>query len=96
MRTVGVRELKNRLSEYLRIVRTGESVLITDRSEVIAEIVPPGGLASDGSLPPGLIGLVRRGVLTLGSGSAGTYPALTRSKRRYSAAQLLEEERGPR
>ena len=96
MKTVGVRELKNRLSEYLRIVRTGESVLITDRSEVIAEIVPPGRLASDASLPPGLMSLVRRGLVTLGSGSAGEYPALTRSKRGHSAAQLLDEERGPR
>ena len=38
MKTVGVRELKNRLSEYLREVRSGESVLITDRGEVIAEL----------------------------------------------------------
>ena len=43
MKTVGVRELKNRLSEYLRQVRSGESVLVTDRGEVIAEFSPPQG-----------------------------------------------------
>ncbi len=30
MKTVGVRDLKNKLSEYLRGVRLGESVLVTD------------------------------------------------------------------
>jgi prevent-host-death family protein len=40
MRTVGVKELKARLSEYLRAVRVGETVLVTDRNEVIAELRP--------------------------------------------------------
>lgn len=38
MRAVSIRELKNRLSEYLRMVRQGEDILITDRGEVIAEL----------------------------------------------------------
>jgi hypothetical protein len=42
MRAVGIRELKNRLSEYLRMVRRGEDILITDRGEVIAELRQPG------------------------------------------------------
>ena len=41
MRTVGVKNLKNRLSEYLRIVGTGEVVLVTDRDRVVAELTPP-------------------------------------------------------
>jgi antitoxin (DNA-binding transcriptional repressor) of toxin-antitoxin stability system len=32
--------LKTRLSEYLRLVRTGETVLITDREKIIAELRP--------------------------------------------------------
>ena len=35
---VGVRELKNRLSRYLKLVRQGEVIVVTDRQEVIAEI----------------------------------------------------------
>ena len=35
---VGVRELKDRLSRYLRLVREGETIIVTDRNEVIAEI----------------------------------------------------------
>lgn len=40
MKSVGVKQLKSRLSEYLRLVRSGETVLVTDRDEVIAELRP--------------------------------------------------------
>ena len=41
MRTVGLKTLKNKLSEYLRLTASGETVLVTDRDRVVAEIVPP-------------------------------------------------------
>lgn len=98
MKTVGVRELKNRLSEYLRQVRAGESVLVTDRGEVVAELAPPGESVSSGDLPAAILALARRGVITLGSPSDATlYPALPRRRRRkVTAAQLLDEARGSR
>ncbi len=40
MKAVGIKQLKARLSEYLRLVKTGETVLITDRDEVVAELRP--------------------------------------------------------
>jgi len=40
MRSVGVKQLKARLSEYLRVVKAGEVVLVTDRDEVVAELRP--------------------------------------------------------
>jgi prevent-host-death family protein len=40
MRAVGVKKLKARLSEYLRLVKAGEVVLVTDRDEVVAELRP--------------------------------------------------------
>ena len=99
MKTVGVRDLKNKLSEYLRRVRLGETVLVTDRGEVVAELLPPGQRQGDPSVPAGLQSLVRRGLLILGT-PAGTnlYPALLRKQgeRRRSVAQLLDEERGSR
>jgi prevent-host-death family protein len=99
VKSVGVRELKNRLSEYLRSVRLGESVLVTDRGEVVAELLPPGQGQTDPSVPAGLLGLAKRGLVTLGTaGGPNLYPALplARRERRRSAAQLLDEERGPR
>jgi antitoxin (DNA-binding transcriptional repressor) of toxin-antitoxin stability system len=41
MKAVGIKVLKNNLSRYLRDVRAGETVLVTDRDEVIAEIHRP-------------------------------------------------------
>jgi antitoxin (DNA-binding transcriptional repressor) of toxin-antitoxin stability system len=41
MRSVGLKILKNRLSEYIRLAAAGETVLVTDRDRVVAEIVPP-------------------------------------------------------
>lgn len=38
--TVGARELKTRLGTYLRKVRSGTTIVITDRGEPIAELRP--------------------------------------------------------
>ena len=38
--TASVRELKNRLSEYLRRVQHGHLVVVTDRGRPVAEIHP--------------------------------------------------------
>ncbi len=38
---VGLKVLKNKLSEYVRLAARGETVLVTDRDRVVAEIVPP-------------------------------------------------------
>ena len=63
MRTVGLRELKTHLSRYVRRVRGGETVAITDRGEVIAELAPPRRADSPRSA---LEAMARRGELTLG------------------------------
>jgi antitoxin (DNA-binding transcriptional repressor) of toxin-antitoxin stability system len=42
MRSVGIKVLKNKLSEYVRLAASGETVLVTDRDRVVAEIGPPG------------------------------------------------------
>ena len=39
-RKVGVAELKSRLSHYLRIARGGRSIVVVDRGNPIAELVP--------------------------------------------------------
>ncbi len=40
MKAVGVKTLKARLSEYLRMVKSGETILVTEREEVVAELRP--------------------------------------------------------
>jgi prevent-host-death family protein len=41
VRSVGIKTLKNKLSEYIRLASSGETVLVTDRDRVVAELVPP-------------------------------------------------------
>jgi antitoxin (DNA-binding transcriptional repressor) of toxin-antitoxin stability system len=68
VKTAGVRELKARLSAYLRDVASGEVVLVTDRGRVVAEIRPPG--VADASASPAQLRyrkLVERGVIRLAS-----------------------------
>ena len=40
MKQVRIAELKARLSEYLRMVRNGESLAVLDRETPVAQIVP--------------------------------------------------------
>ena len=41
MASVGIRELKNKISYYVRQVVSGKRVTVTDRGRVVAELVPP-------------------------------------------------------
>ena len=47
MKSVGIRELKNNLSKYLHLVRLGETIIITDHEQVIAEIKKPSEFLDD-------------------------------------------------
>lgn len=40
MRTVGLKVLKNKLSEFVRLAAAGETVVVTDRGRAVAEIGP--------------------------------------------------------
>ena len=97
MKTVGLRELKNRLSEYVRQVRSGHGVLVTDRGEVVAELLPPRPVVSDADGRRALASLVRRGVLSLGArNDLRLYPRLPKRLPRGKVKRLLDEERGDR
>jgi antitoxin (DNA-binding transcriptional repressor) of toxin-antitoxin stability system len=41
MRAVGLKVLGNKLSEYVRLAASGETVLVTDRDRVVAELASP-------------------------------------------------------
>ncbi len=40
MRSVGIKVLNSRLSEYVRLAESGETILVTDRDRVVAELGP--------------------------------------------------------
>jgi antitoxin (DNA-binding transcriptional repressor) of toxin-antitoxin stability system len=94
---VGLRELKNRLSEYVRIVRGGEGIQVTDRGQVVAELVPPGASAASRSPQPGLAVLEQRGLLRPGlTNRPGRYPPVSRLLPRGRLKRLLDAERADR
>ena len=94
MKVVGVRELKNRLSQYLQMARKGEYVLVTDRGEVVAELRQVDSNTLRNQMPSELMGLVDRGVVSLGAeNGVDVYPRIKRIPGGPSVLKLLEEER---
>jgi len=74
MRAVGIKLLKSRLSEYVRLAAAGETVLVTDRDRVVAELVPPrAGRAVE--VPDAFLAeAVRRGHITPAAARTGRPP----------------------
>jgi antitoxin (DNA-binding transcriptional repressor) of toxin-antitoxin stability system len=69
VRAVDLEILKKRLSEYVRIAASGETILVTDRERVVAELVPPRegrSVVADDAM---LAEAVRRGWLSPALGS---------------------------
>ena len=71
MRAVGLKVLKNRLSEYVRIAASGETVLVTDRERVVADLVPPREGRAEVTRDALLADAVRKGWFTPAVGSVG-------------------------
>ena len=63
MITVEIRQAKSHLGEYLRKVRAGERVVITERGKPIAEITKPRSAADER-----LEGMIREGLATWAGG----------------------------
>jgi antitoxin (DNA-binding transcriptional repressor) of toxin-antitoxin stability system len=96
MKAVNLRELKNRLGGYVREVRAGEVILVTDRGQVVAELRPPlhdARAASDATR--GLERLASEGKARLGAPNTGdVYSVVTRRARTGLVERLVDEDRG--
>jgi antitoxin (DNA-binding transcriptional repressor) of toxin-antitoxin stability system len=75
MQTVGIKALKDHLSVYVRAAEAGETVLVTDRGKVIAELVPPRAPAMPASAVELLAQLAREGVVTPAKRRSASPPA---------------------
>ena len=62
MKTVGLRELKNNLSAYVRAARKGEIVVVTDRGEPVVQLTPAQGPDQEDPFAE----MIRRGEMTPG------------------------------
>jgi len=88
MATVGVRELKNRLSHFLKSVADGERVTVTDRGRPVAVIIPP----QESNEVERAMGMVREGLAHWGGGTprGSRRPVKIRGK---SVSQTVLDER---
>lgn len=87
MAIVGVRELKSRLSHYLRLARTGERVTVTDRGKPVAIIGP----AEEGELERKLWQLVREGFATWSGGKPTLPDKLIKLKGKPLSETIIED-----
>ena len=65
MSSVGVKELKNRLTHYLRLTKQGEEVVVTERGKPIALLQPIQTAAPTASREVRLAQLAAHGAVTL-------------------------------
>jgi len=99
MKTVGIRDLKTRLSAHLRDVARGDVILVTDRGRVVAELRPPG--AAEKTMTPEQMArqrLIERGLLepAVAPGSLRWNTPLPRLLKGGTAQELLDAEREDR
>ncbi len=87
--TVGIAELRQNLSRYLRRVENGERLLVTDRNRVVAELGPPPstGEALDRLIAEGRVARPMR---------RGLPPPLRMGGDPYALSRALDETRGER
>jgi antitoxin (DNA-binding transcriptional repressor) of toxin-antitoxin stability system len=64
MRSTGIRELKDNLSQYVRRIEAGERIAVTAHGRVVAELGPPAS-ATRGGRRTRFDELVAAGVVTL-------------------------------
>lgn len=88
---IGTRELKNRLSHYLRQVRRSrEPIYVTDRGAIVAELRP---VAHDSEDREVLLALAASGELSLGNGrKLGSFKPI-KPRRPVSLSSIVLEDR---
>lgn len=92
--TVGIRELKNKLSHYVRRAEAGERVAVTAHGRIVAQLVPP---AAAGTMRSGtrFDTLVADGVVVAASEHGDPtdgWPVIRMAP--GSVRQLIDEDRG--
>ena len=86
--TASVRELKSRMSHYLRLTKAGDSVVITERGKPIGRIVPT-------SAAPGerIAATVEAGLAAWNGEALSRLKPVARARGRRTVAELLIEDR---
>lgn len=95
MRAVGLKELEEKISEYVHLAEHGETVLVTDQDRVLAELVPPRRSAIPLASRAPLADAVQKGWIKPASSEAGT-PLRLPVTSLDDLLQELQQDRGDR
>ncbi len=93
MASVGVRELKNRLTYYLRRTKQGEEVIVTERGRPIALIQPIQSAERIAGLEARLAKLAAQGLVTLPSQKPSRRVRLVKASGPPVSRLILEDRR---
>ena len=89
---VGARELKNRFGHYLRQVKSGQTVYVTDRGKIVAEIKP--SPPARGDEDEALQQLAAEGAITIGAGQhEDIQPSPVVRGKKLASRMIIEDRR---
>jgi prevent-host-death family protein len=89
MSEVGVRELKNRLSRYLKRVEAGEELIVTEQGRTVARLVPVKVPEIQETLRP----LLRDGYIRWAGGKPHGVAKPTKMRGRNLSELIIEDRR---
>jgi antitoxin (DNA-binding transcriptional repressor) of toxin-antitoxin stability system len=96
MRAVGLKVLKNKLSEFVRLAQAGETILVTDRDHVVAELIPPRPGRAPNVADAVLVELLRQGWVTPAARPLTGAPSRTATIAFNDVMRELDEDRADR
>ena len=89
METVGIRKLKENLSKYLKSVKSGQKITITDRKKKVAIILPVGMEAEEEKI----LQLIQRGIIHWSGAKPKGMRSRIKSRGKCVSETVLEDRR---
>jgi len=89
METIGIRELKENLSRYMKKVKTGEKIIVTDRKKEIAVIMPLEKQAKEEKIYQ----LIQQGAASWSGGKPKGIPRRVVSRGKSVSGAVIEDRR---
>jgi prevent-host-death family protein len=93
MEMVGIKELKNKLTYYLKLTRRGDRIIVTDRGAPVAVIHGIDGVDTDTSVEERLAALSGKGMVRLPAAPVKLAPFRPVGVKGKAASAIIIEER---
>ena len=90
MEMVGVRELRENLSRYLKRIKSGESIIVTERKNEVAIILP---YEKEDNENEKVLQLIQRGIVYWSGGKPKGLPSRISSKGKNVSDAVIEDRR---